>query len=63
MSNRLEYTIYIILLIPAFLLGGFLHVALYGVSFFECICQIYYATLTLIWGVTIEKRITHKRFT
>lgn len=41
MSVKHENIICIILLVPAFLLGGFLHVALYGVDFFDGICQIY----------------------
>ena len=61
MSIKHENTICIYLLIPAFLLGGFLHVALYGVDFCDCICQIYYSVLALIWGITIEMRINNKR--
>lgn len=45
----------------AFLFGGFIHVALYGVAFFDCICQIYYAALVLLWGITIQKRVIDKR--
>lgn len=61
MLFKRENYIYIILLIPAFLLGGFLHIVLYGVDFCDGICQIYYSILALVWGVTIKKRVTEKR--
>lgn len=61
MSIRRENYIYILMAIPAFLFGGFLHVALYGVDFCDCICQIYYAALVLAWGTTIKKRIVDRR--
>lgn len=61
MSVKLENIIYLILLIPAFILGGLLHVVLYGVDFCDCICQIYYASLAIIWGIAIDKRVTHKQ--
>lgn len=61
MSFKRENCIYILLLILAFLLGGFFHVAFYGVEFLDCICQIYYSTLAIIWGIAIQKRVTDKR--
>lgn len=61
MSVKHENIICIILLVPAFLLGGFLHVALYGVDFFDGICQIYYSGLAILWGISIDRRVTNKR--
>ena len=61
MSVKHENIICIILLVPAFLLGGLLHVTLYGVDFCDGICQIYYSVLAILWGISIDRRITHKR--
>ena len=51
----------IILLICAFALGGFLHVALYGKSLAACIVQIYYGTVVVIWAMSIQLRIIQPR--
>lgn len=45
----------------AFLLGGFIHVAVDPWDYTSCIAQIYYGSLVLIWGVTIKYRIVNKR--
>ena len=34
--------------------------ALYGADFFDCICQIYYSILAIMWGVSIEHRVIDK---
>ena len=51
----------IILLICAFALGGFLHVALYGRQFAACIVQIYYGAVVVIWAMSIQLRIIQMR--
>lgn len=61
MSIKIENYICILLMIPAFLLGGFIHVAFYGLDFFDGICQIYYSSLAIMWGVTIFNRVTDRR--
>ena len=45
----------------AFLLGGVLHVLLYGVDFAWCIMQLYYGALTIVWAITVRTRITDHR--
>ena len=51
----------IILLVCAFALGGFLHVALYGRAYAACIVQIYYGAVVVIWAMSIQVRIIKKR--
>lgn len=51
----------IILLVCAFALGGFLHVALYGRPFAACIVQIYYGAVVVIWAMSIQLRIIQRR--
>lgn len=51
----------VLLLSSFFLLGGILHMALYGVNFADNICQIYYGVTVLLWGINVERRVTDKR--
>lgn len=51
----------VMLLLSFFLLGGLMHVTLYGVNFADNICQIYYGITVLLWGITVERRVTDKR--
>lgn len=51
----------IILLVCAFAVGGFLHVALYGKQFAACIVQIYYGAVVVIWAMSIHLRIIQMR--
>lgn len=50
-----------LLLILLFLLGGFLHIVLYGKDWTDSICQIYYGVLLLIWIFSIQSRIVDKK--
>ena len=43
------------------LLSGVLHMALYDVDFFDGFTQLYCAAFSLIWGISIQKRITDTR--
>lgn len=52
---------HLILLVACFLLGGFLHVALWGVNFTTCIVQIFYGAVLCIWCWTIHIRIFDRR--
>lgn len=61
MSKRQLINYNNLILIAAFLLGGFLHVALWGVDFTTCIVQIYYATVLCIWSWTVRVRIFDRR--
>lgn len=51
----------IILLLFAFILGGFLHIALYGKKYATCIVQIYYGAVVVLWAMSIQLRIIYKR--
>lgn len=57
---KLKISLFFIFLIM-FLIGGVAHVALYGVDFADCICQIYYGMMVMVWALTIQKRIIDKR--
>ena len=61
MSYKTINTKYITIFFGAFLIGGLLHVALYGIDFFDCISQMYYSALALVWAVTIQKRVSDRR--
>ena len=57
MSYKSINTKYITLFIGAFLIGGLFHVVLWGIDFFDCISQMYFSTMALVWGITIQKRV------
>ena len=61
MSYKTINTKYITIFFGAFLIGGLLHVALYGIDFFDCISQMYYSAMALVWAVTIQKRVSDRR--
>lgn len=61
MSYKSINTKYITIFFGAFLIGGLLHVALYGIDFFDCISQMYYSAIALVWAVTIQKRVSDRR--
>ena len=61
MNSLKERYLIIILLICAFILGGILHVSLYGQRFAACIVQIYYGAVIVIWAMSIQLRIIHNR--
>lgn len=45
----------------AFLLNGILHVLLYNVDFVSGISQTYCCVVLVIWGLSIQKRVTDRR--
>lgn len=61
MSYKSINTRYITIFIGAFLIGGLLHIALWGIDFFDCISQMYYSAMAIVWGVTIIKRVSERR--
>ena len=61
MSYKSINTRYIVIFFVAFLLGGLLHIALWGIDFFDCISQMYYSAMAIAWGVTILKRVSERR--
>lgn len=61
MSYKSINTRYIAIFIGAFLIGGLLHIALWGIDFFDCISQMYYSAMAIVWGVTIIKRVSERR--
>lgn len=61
MSYKSINSRYITLFFGAFLFGGLFHVALYGVDFFDCISQMYFSGMALVWGVSIQKRVSDRR--
>lgn len=61
MNSLKERYLIIVLLVCAFILGGILHVSLYGKEFTTCIVQIYYGAVVVIWAMSIQLRITHDR--
>lgn len=63
MSYKTINTKYITIFFGAFLIGGLLHVALYGIDFFDCISQMYYSAMALVWAVTIQKRVSDRKET
>lgn len=63
MSYKSINTRYIAIFIGAFLIGGLLHIALWGIDFFDCISQMYYSAMAIVWGVTIIKRVSERRIT
>lgn len=44
-----------------FLLCGLLHVALYGLDFAFCIIQLFCGVLTILWAISVRKRVTDDR--
>lgn len=44
-----------------FVLGGAIHILLYGVDIADSICQIYYGICVLVWALTVRERIIDKR--
>lgn len=61
MSYKSINTKYITIFIGAFLFGGLLHIALWGIDFFDCVSQMYYSAMAIVWGVTILKRVSDRR--
>ena len=61
MSYKSINSRYITIFIVAFLIGGLLHIALWGIDFFDCISQMYYSAMAIVWGVTILKRVSDRR--
>ena len=61
MKSLKDRYLIIVLLICAFILGGMLHVSLYGKRFATCIVQIYYGAVVVIWAMSIQLRIIHER--
>lgn len=61
MRKRQWINEYILILLAAFLVGGFLHVALWGVNFTTCIVQIFYGSALCIWSWTVRIRIFDRR--
>ena len=51
----------IVLYLAAFILCGVLHVLFYRVDFTFCFSQIFCCVLTILWAITIQKRITDER--
>lgn len=51
----------IILFLAGFLLCGILHIALFRVDFAVFITQIVCGSLTALWGITVQRRVTDKR--
>ncbi len=51
----------IVLFVTAFLFCGGLHVLCDGVGFAECFSQLFCGTLTLLWALSVQKRITDFR--
>jgi hypothetical protein len=51
----------IALYVAAFFLCGVFHVLLYGKDFAFCFSQIFCSVLTILWAVTVRKRITDCR--
>ena len=44
-----------------FLLCGFIHIALYGQDFAFCIVQLFCGVLTILWAISVRKRVTDDR--
>lgn len=57
MKNYVRIVVYPVL----FLLCGLLHVVMYGVPLTDCIMQILYGSLVLLWAQMIRKRIVDIR--
>ena len=51
----------IFLFLAGFLLCGILHVALYGVDFTISITEILCGSLTALWSITVQRRVTDRR--
>lgn len=51
----------IALFFAAFLLCGVLHILLYGVDFTFCIVQLYCGVLTILWAISVRKRVIDDR--
>lgn len=61
MNSIKERYLIIILLLCSFVIGGFLHVFLYGYKLATCIVQIYYGAVVMIWAMSIQFRIIQNR--
>ena len=51
----------IVLILGALMLCGVGHVLLFGVDFLECFPQFFCGVLTLIWAMSVQKRVTDPR--
>ena len=51
----------IFLFLAGFLLCGILHVALYGVDFTISFTEILCGSLTALWSITVQRRVTDRR--
>lgn len=61
MNSKKRGILFILSFCALFILGGALHVCLYGVDFADEITQIYFGFLILLWGLSIQNRIMDKR--
>ncbi len=61
MNSKKRGILFIISFCALFILGGALHVCLYGVDFADEITQLYFGFLIILWAFSINNRITDKR--